>query len=138
MAGEAHPSPYYVLTAEDVVAIYADLLDYSVAEARDLLRSPSGLEGAVGRLQAHIDYDDADLATLAAVLAHGIAEGQHFLDGNKRLGAAAMLAFVELNSHTLDVRPGTVARWIIDLSFGLTVAELAAQIRSSLVPAASG
>ena len=31
------------------------------------------------------------------MLAHGIAEGQHFLDGNKRTALVAMLTFLEIN-----------------------------------------
>lgn len=97
--------------------------------ARDLLRNRDGLEGAVGRLQAHIDYSDADLATLAAVLAHGIAEGQHFLDGNKRTAFAATMGLLALNGYDLSASEEALAEWIIDLSAGLRVAELADRFR---------
>lgn len=39
----------------------------------------------------------------AAVLAHGIAEGQSFLDGNKRLALVAMLTFLEVNGFSVPV-----------------------------------
>jgi prophage maintenance system killer protein len=42
------------------------------------------LESALGRPRAHAHYDGVDLALQAAVLAHGLAEGQFFIDGNKR------------------------------------------------------
>jgi death-on-curing protein len=121
-----------LLTADDVVAIYADTLGYSEVGARDLLRSAGGLEGAIGRLQAHIDYRDADLATLAAVLLHGLAEGQHFIDGNKRVAAAAMLGFLALNGCALATADGVLADWVLRLSSGLAVAELADEIRPAL------
>jgi death-on-curing protein len=35
------------------------------------------------------------------LLAHGIAEGQHFLDGNKRTALVAMLTFLEINGFRL-------------------------------------
>jgi hypothetical protein len=38
----------------------------------------------------------------AAVLAHGIAEGQSFLDGNKRVALIAMLTFLEVNGIGID------------------------------------
>jgi death on curing protein len=128
------PSPYALLTADDVVAIYADTLKCSTTTALDLLRSRAGLEGAIGRLQAHIDYEYADLATLAAVLAHGIAEGQHFLDGNKRTAFAATAGFLELNGYDLNESDDTLAQWIIELSAGLTVFELANEMRQCLRP----
>jgi prophage maintenance system killer protein len=56
----------------------------SVPEALDQLRSRETLEGALGRPQSYAHYEEADLALQAAVLAHGIAETQPFIDGNKR------------------------------------------------------
>lgn len=54
------------------------------------------------RPQSYAHYQHADLSQQAAVLAHGIAEGQPFLDGNKRLALIAMLTFLELNGHRID------------------------------------
>ncbi len=48
-------------------------------------------------------YADADLALQAAVLVHAIAEGQAFVDGNKRTALIAMDAFLEANGYALDV-----------------------------------
>lgn len=109
-------------------------MECSEVTAHDLLRSRDGLEGAIGRLQAHIDYSDADLATLAAVLAHGIAEGQHFLDGNKRTAFAATIGLLALNGYDLNAPDEALAQWIIDLSAGLTVADLADHMRKCLIP----
>lgn len=128
------PSPYTLLETNDVIAIYADTMECTEVTALDLLRSRDGLEGAIGRLQAHIDYSDADLATLAAVLAHGIAEGQHFLDGNKRTAFAATVGLLGLNGCDLNAPDDALAQWIIDLSAGLTVADLADHIRNCLIP----
>jgi death-on-curing protein len=54
------------------------------------------LAGAIARPGTYAHYENADLA-LQAVLAHGIAEGQHFIDGNKRTALVAMLTFLEIN-----------------------------------------
>lgn len=43
---------------------------------------------------------DFNLATVqAAVLAHGIAEPQSFVDGNKREALIALVTFLELNGY---------------------------------------
>lgn len=76
--------PVY-LTLEDALELYAAIIDGSPTQARDQLRSRAGLKGALERPASHAHYESADLALQAAVLAHGIAEGQSFVDGNKRL-----------------------------------------------------
>jgi death on curing protein len=70
------------------------------------------------------------------VLAHGIAEGQPFLDGNKRLALVAMLTFLEINGYRVDATDPEHANSIIQLSSGLTEAQLADLIRTRLRPAA--
>jgi death on curing protein len=70
------------------------------------------------------------------VLAHGIAEGQPFLDGNKRLALVAMLTFLEINGYRVDATDPEQANSIIQLSSGLTEAQLADLIRTRLRPAA--
>lgn len=60
------------------------------------------LEGALARPATHAHYQDADLALQAAVLAHGIAKTQPFIDGNKRAALVAMLTFLEINGARLQ------------------------------------
>ncbi|MDZ4661060.1 MAG: type II toxin-antitoxin system death-on-curing family toxin [Pseudomonadota bacterium] len=40
-----------------------------------------------------------DVYAKAAVLAHGISEGQPFVDGNKRTALVSALAFLKVNGH---------------------------------------
>jgi death on curing protein len=61
--------------------------------------------------------------------AHGIAEGQPFLDGNKRLALVAMLTFLEINGYRIDATDPVLADWIIRLSLDLTPEQLADLIR---------
>ena len=70
----------------------------------------------------------------AAVLAHGIAEGQYFIDGNKRVALEAMRLFLLFNGYDITASQSERAAWIIDLSEDGTAEELAARIRATLVP----
>jgi death on curing protein len=67
----------------------------------------------------------------AAVLAHGIAESQSFVDGNKRLALASMLVFLELNGWLVEASDDQKASWMLDLAYGLTVETFADRLRES-------
>ncbi len=120
------------LELADALELYAAIIDGSVQQARDQLRDQGGLEGALGRPLSYASYQSADLALQAAVLAHGIAEGQTFADGNKRLALVAMLTFLEVNSARAEASDPELAGWIVSLSAGTSPGELAAVIRSRL------
>ncbi len=123
------------LTLEDALELYTAILGGSSTEAGVVLRARSTLEGALARPQSYAHYQDADLALQAAVLAHGIAEGQPFLDGNKRLALVAMLTFLEANGYQIAATDPELADWIIQLSGDLTPEQLADLIRGRLKPA---
>ena len=80
------------------------------------------------------DYQQADLALQAAALVHGIAEGQVFVEGNKRTGTLVMLNFLSENGYRF-VPPdeGALATWVLRLSTGLTVEGFADLLRPCLV-----
>jgi death-on-curing family protein len=122
------------LTLEDILELYAAIIGGTSAQARDQLRNRPGLDSALERPAAHAHYASADLATQAAVLAHAIAEGQPFLDGNKRLALIAMLTFLEVNGYRVPVSDRELAEWIIGLSAGATPEELGGRIRVAMVP----
>jgi death-on-curing protein len=124
--------PVY-LTAEDVLEIYAAIIDATAEHAADHLRSRDSLEGAVARPAAYAHHEQADLALQAAVLADGIAETQPFIDGNKRTALVAMLTFLELNGHRVEATDPELADWIIGLSADSTARDLADQIRPRLM-----
>ncbi len=131
------PSPFPVeyLTAEDVVATYGALFECDQQTTLDLLRDPAGLEGGLSRPLQWALHENADLATQAAALAHAIAEGQYFIEGNKRLAFAVMHQFLLLNGFTIqNPNPLEMRDWIIDLSRGLTVPDLGSKIAACLVP----
>jgi death-on-curing protein len=89
------------------------------------------------RPSSYAFYQSGDLALQAAVLAHGIAEGQHFVDGNKRTALAAMHTFLVTNGFEIQASQPQRAQWILDLATpGSTseekISNLAGKIRVSL------
>ncbi|HEX5541845.1 MAG TPA: type II toxin-antitoxin system death-on-curing family toxin [Micromonospora sp.] len=83
----------YYLTSGDVVAIAEEI------GAGGALRDFGLLDAAIGRPQASMFGADAypDVGTKAAALMHSIIANPPFVDGNKRTGLTAGLAFLELN-----------------------------------------
>jgi death-on-curing protein len=123
--------PVY-LTLEDVLGLHALIIRGTPAEAVDQLRNREGLESALARPETYAHYQEADLALQAAVLAHGIAEGQQFIDGNKRTALVAMLTFLEINGWRVEASDPDLADWILSLSVGATPDAVAELVRSAL------
>jgi death-on-curing protein len=123
------------LTLEDALDLYAAITDSTTEQATAVLRARSTLEGALTRPATYARYEGADISLQAAVLAHGIAESQAFLDGNKRLALVAMLTFLEANGYRVDATDPELASWIIALSRDLEPEQLAEQLRRRLVGA---
>jgi death-on-curing protein len=127
----AEGEPVY-LELTDALELYAAIIGGTVLQAGDHLRDRAGLESAMGRPPAYAHYENADLALQAAVLAHGIAESQAFIDGNKRLALVAMLTFLEVNGYRVEASDPELAEWILSLSAGTTPTQLAHLIRAGL------
>ena len=71
------------LELDDAIELYAAIIGATTSQAADQLRDRGGLESALSRPLTYAHYEDADIALQAAVLAHGIAESQTFIDANK-------------------------------------------------------
>jgi len=123
------PDPVYLELA-DALELYAAIVGGTTAQAADQLRDRAGLESALGQPRNYALYEGADLALQAAALAHGIAESQTFIDGNKRLALVAMLTFLEINGFGAEASDPELAEWILGLSAGTTPAALAMLIRA--------
>ena len=61
------------------------------------------LQSALARPRNLALYGEADVASLAASLAYGIARNHPFLDGNKRTAFVCSQLFLRLNGHRLQV-----------------------------------
>lgn len=123
--------PVY-LTLADVLELHALIIGASAGEAADQLRNRAGLESAIARPETYAHYQDADLALQATVLAHGIAEGQQFIDGNKRTALIAMLAFLEVNGWRVEASDPELADWILSFSRGATPESVAERVASAM------
>ncbi|HET6570236.1 MAG TPA: type II toxin-antitoxin system death-on-curing family toxin [Solirubrobacterales bacterium] len=116
----------------DALELYAAIIGGTTGQAADQLRNQAGLESALGRPCNYAHYQEADLPLQAAALAHGVAESQAFIDGNKRLALVSMLTFLKVNGYEINATDPELADWIIRLSAGTTPEELASLIRSRL------
>lgn len=123
--------PVYIEFA-DALEFYAAIIGGTVGQAADQLRDQAGLESALGRPRNYAHYQEADLALQAAALAHGIAESQAFIDGNKRLALVSMLTFLEVNGYQVTATDPELADWIIGLSAGTSPEQLGDLIRLRL------
>ncbi len=123
--------PVYIELA-DALELYVAIIGGTTGQASDQLRDQAGLESALGRPRNYAHYQEGDLALQATALAHGIAESQAFIDGNKRLALVSMLTFLEVNGYAVDATDPELADWIVGLSAGTTPEELADLIRSRL------
>lgn len=132
MEGEGQSGDVVYLDVEDVIGLYAIALGCGETDAADQLRDEGALDGALARARWHAGLGGADLATQAAVLAHGIAEAQSFIDGNKRAALVAMLTFVEMNGYTVVATQAERAGWMLGFAHGLTVENLAIRLREIL------
>jgi death-on-curing protein len=120
------------LDVDAVLLVHAEIFELSLEAVRDRVLKPEGLASAVNRPPTYEHYRDADLALQAAVLAHGIAEGQIFVDGNKRTGLEAMRLFLDINGVVLRAPQPELAGWMLDLAGGTSPEELAERIRRQI------
>lgn len=133
-AGEPAGSQIIFIGLPQVLRAYARAMGCSVEEASDQVRDRGGLKSALARPRNYATYrDETDLALLAAVLAHGVAEGQNFVEGNKRTALVALGLFLRLNGHTITASQEERADWMINLSADWTIDDLADAIRAVLV-----
>ena len=92
------------LSLEAVLALHAEQVD-RFGGSHDVLH-PGAVEAALARPRNQFLYrEDLDLADLGAAYLVGLAGAHGFVDGNKRIGTAAMLVFLAINRRPLHVPP---------------------------------
>ena len=114
MAGVA---PLIYLTVGEVVALHDEILR-AAGQPSSPLRDRSLLESALQRPRHAAFYENANIITQAALYMAGIAMNHPFVDGNKRAGYAAGIAFLHLNGYvtaTDQLNDVTTGQWIEQL-----------------------
>jgi death-on-curing protein len=82
------------------------------------VRDQSALESALGRPRNKWAYEGADLSSMAAAYAFGIARNHAFVDGNKRAALLAFVTFLGLNGIDFLANEAEAVVIIHDLAAG--------------------
>lgn len=84
------------------------------------VRDLGALESAISQPHAGFGGQELypDLSTKASALCFSLAMNHPFVDGNKRVGHAAMETMLILNGHELDAPVDEQERLILDLAAG--------------------
>ena len=100
------------------------------------LRDETALESALARARHQWLYGrTADLASLAAAYAFGLARNHPYLDAYKRAALVAMLAFLAINGYDVNADDDDVLTTVIELAAGrLSEPDLADWLRNRMVP----
>jgi death-on-curing protein len=97
------------------------------------------LEAAAARPQATVFGKDAypDIDAKAAALLHSVARNHALIDGNKRLGLAAVIAFYGLNGRRLTLTNDAAYDLVMAVATGDldSVEQIAAVLRQATRPA---
>jgi death on curing protein len=121
------------LTLPELMHIAGRVLGPEVA-----VRDYGLLEAALARPQATVFGKDAypSMDAKAAALLHSLARNHALIDGNKRLGLAAVIAFYGLNGHRLTLTNDEAYDLVIKVAAGELnhVEEIAAFLQAGTAP----
>ena len=123
-------SEFAFLTIEDVLAIHA--LQIALFGGSPGLRDHGLLASAVAQAQATFGgrYVHTDLFEMAAAYHFHLVQNHAFVDGNKRIGLAAALVFLDLNGAPIEAGTDTLYELTMAIARGeRSKAETAAALR---------
>lgn len=108
------------LSVAQVVAIHR--LQLEQFGGSNGIRDRGLLESAVMRPQMTFDGDDLypDVPAKAAALLHSLVQNRPFVDGNKRVGAHALVLFLVANEHDLEA----TSPELVDMTLAVARGEL--------------
>jgi death-on-curing protein len=111
-------APTVYLTVDQIKELHRD----AIAEfgGLDGLRSEQLLFSALTQVQQSAFGEDAypGIPLKAAAYGYFLSQNHPFIDGNKRLGLATMLTFLDLNGYEFDDTEEERARMFEDISSG--------------------
>jgi len=110
-------SPVF-LSLDEVIEIHRDMIERYGGSAG--IRDMGLLQSAVAVPQAGFgrEFLHADLFEMAAAYLFHIVQNHPFIDGNKRVGSAAAMVFLELNGVEVKVSNELLAATVPDLAQG--------------------
>jgi death-on-curing protein len=98
------------------------------------VRDEGLLESALQRAINKLDYEQPDVADLAAAYAYGKARNHPFIDGNKRTALVASRTFLLVNGYQISASKEDRLKTFLSLAEGsLSEEDLAAWFRACLV-----
>ena len=98
------------------------------------LRDENGLESALARPHHLMAYGTPDIIDIAASYACGLAQRQHFFDGNKRVSAVVTELFLDLNGKTLIATDMEIVEtWLALAANRMNETEMSAWLRSRTI-----
>jgi death on curing protein len=123
------------LTLEEVLVLHERLIDQSGGTHG--VRDQNGLESAIG--QPMMAFGGQDLyqttAEKGAALAFSLVMNHPFVDGNKRVGHAAMETFLVLNGHEVKAAADEQEEVFLNLAAGKMAREdFVEWLRSHTIP----
>ncbi len=105
-----------LLRKSEVLAIHTRLIDgFGGIHG---LRDDNALESALTAVENKQHYEDADLVTCSATYAYHLTQAHAFIDGNKRIGAAAAEIFLEINGASLNATNDQIVELFLDIAAG--------------------
>jgi death-on-curing protein len=124
------------LTLDEILALHADQVERYGGSAG--IRDVGLLESAIGAPQATFGgaYLHATLPEMAAAYLFHLVKNHPFVDGNKRAGLAAALAFLGLNDLWLEADPDELADLVVGVAEGrIDKADVTVFVRERVEPA---
>ena len=122
------------LSRQEVTSLHSLLISQSGGSSG--LRDRGALESAVAQPEAGFGGQELypDLASKAAALGHSLIQNHPFVDGNKRVGHAAIEVFLLLNGYEIDASVDEQEAIIINVASGkVSRSELSEWIRKRMI-----
>lgn len=117
------------LDADDLIHIARRVIGESV-----VFRDLGLLSAAAARPQSTVDGEDAypDLVTKCAALVQSVVNNHALVDGNKRLGLAAVITYLGINGVTLNASNDEAYDLIMSIADGSAsqISEITATLRT--------
>ena len=104
------------LRKEELLAIQHRLIDESGGSHGIL--NEGALESAIVSVENRVHYEDADVVACASTYLWHITQSHAFVDGNKRIGAAAMEIFLDANGWEIDADDDQLFDLVMSIAAG--------------------